>query len=503
MDRASGASIRPDDRANIEAPYSYSGRGKGADGKPWLMLDREPQRDLVRMAQWQPLPGSIFQSFPGKARNELCKRFNRWLRGRARAALVGFGVLARRQLPIGYDAQQHAPEFHDLLQEASEAFLRAIQRFHPDRFLEVNPDRKRAWLNAYVRHALAAALHAAVKEWRLGGKTYGTAGDEKSSRADRWLYDNPWVRERGVWRRTTADDIVRATCPSRSPKARARALMSTKQALEGRESYRDGDGSYDTTEPYYSEDEPHAFAGDDGPFGQADDISSETGFEPERLHGVPEDANAGNASVAADKWRRNCDCFSRYWLAPQRLYHDAVSKPFNWFAAIDGRDGVGGELIAMRRAAQIGRQQYAQEFVAKKPAAAPPLFEPPATEALAGCHHRTRKPVRVTILYAYGVSINTARTASDSKDWKPDWPLESPWPLLWLERGGRRHIPWMTRDEAITDATRRMALVAVAVEQGTTHEKPERHDAVRAGGSLHKPDRGDQSDIRPGRRATG
>jgi hypothetical protein len=162
------------------------------------------------------------------------------------------------------------------------------------------------------------------------------------------------------------------------------------------------------------------------------------------------------------------------------------------------------DLRAMRRLAKVGRAKYAQDLAPKDrllgKSAVVPLFEP------------------VTV--PYGLPTNTASTATqpayvaplgpDKKRWEFDqFKTYSPPPIIWTERdkwgvwAGLKPVSVADYDaiEARTDANRRMALVAVAAEQGNTHEKPQRHDPLLTVGDLHRVDGGDRGNVRQGRRA--
>jgi len=148
-------------------------------------------------------------------------------------------------------------------------------------------------------------------------------------------------------------------------------------------------------------------------------------------------------------------------------------------------------LRAMRRLAKIGRQKYADELVAKdrrKISVEAGYSIPP--------HHHCELEPRISKA-EYTISVNTAATAAPPFTLNVSATAFNP-----SEESTRREpIPSDVSD----NANRRMALVAVAVDNGkkTDDEKPQRHDALRSGSSVHKPDRGDHGDIRPGRRATG
>src|SRR4029453_9246806 len=96
---------------------------------------------------------------------------------------------------------------------------------------------------------------------------------------------------------------------------------SARTAIGSRAGYSSGDDSYSTTEFHIANDESHPFAGDDGPPGQAEDISSDPDFTPER---VVEPDDGVSPLFAADEWRRNHDCFSKYWLSPHRIFHEVI-----------------------------------------------------------------------------------------------------------------------------------------------------------------------------------
>lgn len=262
-------------------------------------LNPDEQREILQSAK----------SGVCNADDTLQKHFERMIVPPVLRAIGKFDELKRGQEPHGYYKPLNKPEFDDVFQAARLRLLEVSRNFDPDR---------QNGLNAYARRAVAGAIHDEVMHWRLRGFTAGTAGSDRWSRADRWLYDNPWICERGVgWRRTTADDIV---------KSKGCTHESAERAIASRLGYRSGTDSYDTSEPYGGGDEPHAFAGDIGPFDQDPDIgdSIEPVCEPEtraQAQGRCLD-EIDRAAIAADLW-------------------------------------------ATRRLARIGRQKYADELVAQ------------------------------------------------------------------------------------------------------------------------------------------
>jgi hypothetical protein len=603
--------------SDVRLPYQYPQPGRAADGSPkWKDLDLKSQRDLVRLAQRQPL---ILRHFPGldrEAINELQKRFDRWLKRRVWKALASFGVQVKPwRLPKDWTLEPpYAPEFDPLHQEARLALLGAIKRYNW---------KSENGLNAYARDALEGAIHDEIKRWRLRGRTAGTAGNEKESRADRWLYDHPWIHERGVgWRKATVEDIVKATCRSRKPKAIARARMSAEQALAGRESYRDGDAGYDTVEPFFANPD------DDEPVFAATDLSSDLSL-PEQVdasfaatdHDELRECDGSGGQVTDAQWTRivagravptnwpglgpkePCKPISRERYATdqatayvfetaeyvrQRISrrlaniakhfrvppecvginenphrnggrHPTKSKfpipraetrcdnplplreylkqnrigqceaPFRGNAPALGVIEYLAEeqsLREMRRLAKIGLEKYAKEHVAK---------DNHGYEFETGT--KIRKYPHQRHLYAPELNaewLDNHGYKFDGTKWAPPVPTEADLrehqrtkhlkakatprdstPLLAQIRDGKRfsersrqlliaEIERRPKLKAKLIATRRMALVAVAVDnERNTDEKSERNDALLTGSDLHRADGGDHGDFRPGRRAAG
>ena len=161
-------------------------------------------------------------------------------------------------------------------------------------------------------------------------------------------------------------------------------------------------------------------------------------------------------------------CFNPLQLTPHLCHFEPTS------GAVD-EAAIAQDLRAMRRLAEIGRQQYALELAAKNSTIVP-LFEPTTKE--------------------YSIPVNTHDTAEPPSDQKE--ALE-PRPLVWDQRD--RFGRWRRMPDEIdlrTNAHGRMASLRRRTgKEGTTHERRHQHDhALRPGRDLHRTDGIDHRDIR-------
>src|SRR5262245_61453802 len=199
------------------------------------LLQRRGLQNLLRLAQhgqgingpFKQL-GPFFQALRAAAINELHRRFERMLVSMVNGAIASFGgTFEPWRLPQGPDATPpHAPDFDDLFHAARERFSEVIRTYklppttEPIRPFRRISEKRRAKTRfaKYAAKAIAGAIHDEVMRWQLRGRTYGTAGDEKWSRADRWLYDNP-PDERCSDEKLLAEIIKATRCDPKSAKA--------------------------------------------------------------------------------------------------------------------------------------------------------------------------------------------------------------------------------------------------------------------------------------------
>lgn len=123
------------------------------------------------------------------------------------------------------------------------------------------------------------------------------------------------------------------------------------------------------------------------------------------------DDNSLGSHPAASEVKQLYAFFSKYQLSPQLRLHEAASRTIDALV-------VDAHKRTERRLKAIGRQAYALEIASKNRTAIVPLF--------------ARTPM------TYCIPINTAATASDSKEWRSDQDklaaAATVQPMVWQER---------------------------------------------------------------------
>jgi hypothetical protein len=221
---------------------------------------------------------------------------------------------------IAHEGRFRGPPLEDRIAHGHWGLSEAIARF--------NLKRKNGFY-AFAVHWIELKIRECVKDWKRGGQ----AGE---TRADRYAYDNP---------NATAEEVAgKVGC----------SLADAKEAIARQKNTAVRYKNYDTFEPNYD---------DDGNF-----------------LGVNLDDSAC-PTVAAR--RRMYDCFSRYHLSPQLIFHDAVFKQLDpdelerasarraeFSLKLMGRDAYAKWLIAQERkriAARAEPQQYLYPWMRSEP----------------------------------------------------------------------------------------------------------------------------------------